>query len=378
MRIAIFCHTAGMAGAELAIAESIRALMEHGHEVYVAVPEDGPFLRHVEPYIAGHTLLYQDHWTGTASLTLWQKIKFLRGYFHAAQKAKNWLRQTQADVALTNTSTIVAGALGAAWAGVPHVWYIHEFVVEDHGLVWQYGELLSYRLMNALSRSLIVNSLAVKAKLQRFIPTEKLHLVYCATEIDWQPLQDSDLPSAPTLLMAGAISEGKNQTLAVQALAEKPLTDLQASLVVIGAGPEAEKSGLRTLAESLGVADRLDIFPFSTDRRAVFGLGRALIVASRAEAFGRVTVEAQKSGLPVLVADAGAAREVVEDGHTGLLFQSGDPASLARAAARLLSDPFLFASLQHAGREEALRRFSLQTHWEQLLPALQAALAHVR
>lgn len=367
-----------MAGAELAIAESIRAMHSHGHEVYVVVPEEGPFLKHVEPCIAGYTLLYQDHWTGMASLSLWQKIKFLRGYFRAARAAKAYLKQIKADIALTNTSTIVAAALGAAWAGVPHVWYIHEFVVEDHGLVWQYGQSFSYRLMSVLSQSLIVNSLAVKAKVQQFIPAEKLHLVYCATETNWRPLEESELQSSPTLLMAGAISEGKNQALVVQALAEKPLADLNAHLVVIGAGPEAEKARLRDLAERLGVADRLEIRAFSTDRRAVFGMGRALIVASRAEAFGRVTVEAQKSGLPVLVADAGAAHEVVEDGQTGLLFSPGDTASLAQAAARLLTDHNLYASLRNAGREEALRRFSLQTHWEQLLPALQAAVAHVR
>lgn len=367
-----------MAGAELAIAESIQALHSHGHEVYVVVPEAGPFLHHVKGWIAGYTVLYQDHWTGTASLTVWQKVKFLRGYFRAARAAKAYLHTVKADLALTNTSTIVAGALGAAWAGVPHVWYIHEFVVEDHGLVWQYGQAFSYRLMNTLSKSLIVNSLAVKAKVRRFIPAEKLHLVYCATEIDWPPLEETDVPGSPTLLMAGAISAGKNQALAVQALAEKPLSDLQARLIVIGAGPEAEKARLHELAERLGVAARLEILPFSTDRRAVFGLGRALIVASRAEAFGRVTVEAQKSGLPVLVADAGAAQEVVEDGQTGLLFQPGNASSLAEAACRLLTEPDLYTSLRKAGRQEALRRFSLQTHWEQLLAALQAAVAHVR
>lgn len=367
-----------MAGAELAIAESIQALHGHGHAVYVVVPEEGPFLRHVQPWIAGHAVIYQDHWTGTAALTAWQKIKFLRGYGRAARACRAYLKEVQAELALTNTSTIIAGALGAAWAGVPHVWYIHEFVVEDHGLIWQYGQRFCYQLMNRLSRSLIVNSLAVKAKVQTFIPAEKLHRVYCATEIDWPALNEEDLPSEPVLLMAGAISEGKNQALAVQALAEPALARIGARLAIVGSGPESEKARLAGLAESLGVQDRVELQPFSTDRRSVFSRGRALIVASRAEAFGRVTVEAQKSALPVLVADAGAAREVVEDGHTGLLFPPGDVAGLAAAAARLLSEQTLYTRLRQQGQAEATRRFSLQTHWEQLLPALNAALAHVR
>ena len=373
MRIAIICHTAGLAGAELAIAESIQAMREAGHEVYVVVPEEGPFLSHVDGHLSGHRIIYQDHWTGVAHLTLWQKVKFLRGYMRAGRAISAYLKEIGADVVVTNTSTIVAGALGAAWAGVPHLWYVHEFVVEDHGLVWQYGQGFSYRVMNWLSKAIVVNSLAVKAKLARYIPEAKLHLAYCATEIDWPPLETTELPAAPILLMAGALSEGKNQALAVRALAEPELAALRAKLCIVGSGPATERRRLIDLAESLGVAERVEILPFNADRRAVFGLGRVLVVASRAEAFGRVTVEAQKSGLAVLVADAGAAREVVEDGLTGLLFEPGSASGLAQAAARLFKEPDLYENVRRQGLAEASRRFSLQAHWTQLRAALAAA-----
>lgn len=373
MRIVICCHTAGLAGAELAIAESCRALHSQGHQVFVVVPQEGPFLGHVTPWITGCRIVAQDHWTGNAELTSWQKIKFVRGFVRTAFKIAAYLRTVRADVVITNTSTIPAGALGAALARVPHLWYVHEFVEEDHGLVWQYGQTRSYALMNRLSRGLIVNSLAVRQKLEKFIPSSKLHLVYCACEIDWQPIMPSELPEAPVLLMAGAISEGKNQALAVSALAANPLQQIGARLVCIGSGTPQMIDRLWSLATSLGVADRLKINPHQADRRAVFAQGRILVVASRAEAFGRVTVEAQKSGIPVLVADAGAAREVVAPQQTGLLFEAGNAQDLATKAAQLLTDHESWATFCQAAQADAANRFSLQTHAQQLAAALAAA-----
>ncbi len=372
MRIVICCHTAGLAGAELAIAESCRALQGQGHQVFVVVPQEGPFLSHVAPWITGYQVIAQDHWTGTAELTAWQKVKFIRGFVRTALKIAAFVRAVRADVVITNTSTIPAGALGAALARVHHIWYVHEFVEEDHGLVWQYGQTRSYALMNRLSHGLIVNSLAVRQKLEKFIPSSKLHLVYCACEIDWHPIRPSELPGAPVLLMAGAISEGKNQALAVCALAEPLLYGLGTRLVCIGSGTPQMIDRLWSQATSLGVADRLEIYPHQANRRAVFAQGRILVVASRAEAFGRVTVEAQKSGIPVLVADAGAAREVVTPQQTGLLFEAGNAQDLAAKAAQLLTNHQDWAAICRAAQEDAFNRFSLQNHAQQLAAALAA------
>ena len=47
------------------------------------------------------------------------------------------------------------------------------------------------------------------------------------------------------------------------------------------------------------------------------------------ETLGRVAIEAYAKGAPVIAAKIGAIAEVVEHGRTGLLFEPGDPDSLA-------------------------------------------------
>ena len=77
-----------------------------------------------------------------------------------------------------------------------------------------------------------------------------------------------------------------------------------------------------------------------------------------AETFGRVAIEAQACGVPVLVSDLGGTTETVEPDVGGLLLPTGDVAALRDGILRLC-DPALREPMGHAARTSAERRFSL-------------------
>lgn len=87
-----------------------------------------------------------------------------------------------------------------------------------------------------------------------------------------------------------------------------------------------------------------------------------MVMASVARSEGMPTaiLEAMVAGKPVVATDVGAVRELVADGETALLVPPGDPAALATAIGRLLSDPDLRERLGAAGRERALDRFGIE------------------
>ena len=66
------------------------------------------------------------------------------------------------------------------------------------------------------------------------------------------------------------------------------------------------------------------------------------------ESFGIVTAEAMAAGTPIVASNIEAFRQVLRDGRAGELFAAGDPADLARVAARLLDDPARRAELSVA------------------------------
>lgn len=79
------------------------------------------------------------------------------------------------------------------------------------------------------------------------------------------------------------------------------------------------------------------------------------------EAFGRVLVEAQLAGVPVVASDAGGPRELIANGRSGVLVPPGDASALATAIARVLADAELASTLAGEGLLSA-RRFSPEVH----------------
>ena len=73
------------------------------------------------------------------------------------------------------------------------------------------------------------------------------------------------------------------------------------------------------------------------------------------DSLSRTSVEAMASGIPVIASRIGGLPYTVTDGVTGLLFEPGDPADLARKIARLLDDPELRAGWGWPGASDLKR-----------------------
>ena len=77
----------------------------------------------------------------------------------------------------------------------------------------------------------------------------------------------------------------------------------------------------------------------------------AFLFPSVTDTYGNVIVEAQSSGLPVVVSDQGGPRELVEHGKTGLVTCGLDLDELCAAVERLVKDPALRLELSANGRK---------------------------
>ena len=88
-------------------------------------------------------------------------------------------------------------------------------------------------------------------------------------------------------------------------------------------------------------------------------------------------LEAMTIGLPVVATPVSGIPEAVEDGETGLLVPAGDPAALADALARVLTDDALAERLASRARRRIEERFSLRQNVKQLIHAMRQSSAPV-
>jgi glycosyltransferase involved in cell wall biosynthesis len=85
----------------------------------------------------------------------------------------------------------------------------------------------------------------------------------------------------------------------------------------------------------------------------------AFVLSSRWEGLPYTIIEAMIAELPVVATRVGGVPELVEDGVTGFLVPPGDTGALAEALQNILDDSEVRHRMGHAGREKALREFSL-------------------
>ncbi|HJS85050.1 MAG TPA: glycosyltransferase family 4 protein [Acetobacteraceae bacterium] len=176
---------------------------------------------------------------------------------------------------------------------------------------------------------------------------------------------------APVVMLPGRLTGWKGQGVLIDAAARLARSDARIVLVGSDQGRTAYSEGLWRRAAALGLADRLHLAGQCDDMQAALLLADVVIHAStQPEAFGRVVIEAQAMGRPVIAADLGGPAETVEDGATGWLVPPGDPLALAAAIDRVLA-------LSEAARQAvgARARAAVLTHCTKA--AMQAATLDV-
>jgi glycosyltransferase involved in cell wall biosynthesis len=180
----------------------------------------------------------------------------------------------------------------------------------------------------------------------------------------------------PTVVLPGRLTSWKGQEVLVQAVARLERRDLCVVLVGADQGRSHYSRRLVRMAHALGIADRVRLVGNCDDMPAAMMLSDVVVHASvKPEAFGRVVIEAQAMGRPVIASDLGGPVETVEHGVTGWRVPPGDADALAAAIEAALGlDEDARVGLAHRARSAVLRHYTTAAMQEATLDVYEAVL----
>jgi len=166
----------------------------------------------------------------------------------------------------------------------------------------------------------------------------------------------------PVILMPGRLTRWKGQLVFIEALAKLPDRDFEAVMVGDAQERDSYVDELRTALAKHNLTDLVRIPGHCSDMPAAFMVADIIVTPSiEPEAFGRVAVEAQAMGKPVVASRLGAQSETVVDGVTGFLFPPGDGGALAQGITRALAlSPDARRAMAKAARERVLATYSVR------------------
>jgi sugar transferase (PEP-CTERM/EpsH1 system associated) len=160
----------------------------------------------------------------------------------------------------------------------------------------------------------------------------------------------------------GRLDRIKNFDLLVRAVAllvdHSPDVRERVRLVIVGDGPQLKE--LHDLVDKLGLHE---IVFFPGKRQDIDELLRSMdifVLPSCNEGISNTILESMVTGLPVIAAEVGGNPELIVDGETGWLIPANSADAIVEALQRYLDNPRLTESHGRAGRDRAVRLFSLQ------------------
>ncbi|MFQ5847666.1 MAG: glycosyltransferase [Candidatus Methylomirabilales bacterium] len=268
-------------------------------------------------------------------------------------------RETRAVLLHANGSRAMFYAGLAGWlVGRPVVWHVR---VADR-------DPLLDRLLVRLAHAVIVNSTAV-ARRFAWAPQRKIRCVPNGVDLSrFGPRNPSarlraslGLPAvAPVVASVGRFVayKGYGQLLEGARLIQMTMPGVHWLLV----GDGELRGELEEQCRSLGVEGHVHFTGWREDIPDILALCDLFVLPSLGEHFGRVLIEAMAMARPVVATDAGGVPEIVNDGHTGILVQPGDPSGLASAILWLLEHPKRSKEMGAAGRKRVIEHFSIETH----------------
>lgn len=287
------------------------------------------------------------------------------------------LKKHKCDIIYSNSLGVGIGAFAAKILKIPHIWHIHEFGYEDHKLIFSLGKKLSYKLIN-YSSALIANSYAVSKKFTDFINVDKIKVVYCSV-----PLLDPNNEYFQLFkqkkfkfqcVIVGRLVEGKRQEDAIRAMnyLVNKCKYKDIGLWIIGDGDIEYSKYLKNLVVINKLEHIIEFLGHLENPVPYIKLSDVMLMCSRAEAFGIVTVEAMFMGKSVIGAASGATLELIEDGFNGLLYEAENYHDLAKKIEHLYKNKNIAEKLGVNGRQWALSRFTHKVYGEKIFMILKS------
>jgi glycosyltransferase involved in cell wall biosynthesis len=326
MRILLLSTSMGMGGADQQILLLARAMRSRGHEIrIVALAPLGPM-----------GLEAQREGLEVESLELARNLGAIPRVLRLIRIIRAW----RPDVLHSHMvhANLLARAIRPVVRVPALVSTIHS--INDGGPL----RMAAYRLTSGLvDRFTIISRLAAERYIAiKAVPAHRLQVVPNAADTD----RFRKLPEARAVvrrelglgdefvwLAVGRFETAKDYPTMIAAFARLAAVRPASRLLLVGKG--SLQSEVEGMVQAAGVEEGVRFLGVRRDIPALMSAADGYLLSSAGEGMPVVLLEAAASELPIVATRVGGVAEVVDDGSTGLLVRSADPAALAEAMEKM-------------------------------------------
>lgn len=353
-------------GAELSLLEIVRESLKLKYDCLIILPAEGPFSERLEKEGISYKICKYtwsakssyDNMHSTPDTALYNADSMIEAY--------KTLNDFKPDTVITNTIMVPWFLYVASAIGIPNIMIVRE----------AFDERNSTRLLPTASKYLknlsqnidyfLFNSEYAKSMYSSYFKANKQGVLHPSVKIpkEYQKLPSEILEDEKVkIIIPGSIVNHKNQLEVVEAIGYlDKLGHKDFILTIMGrADDDAYINKIKTFIDQNNLQERILLKDFTSDPFAEIVKNDIVVIASRFETFGRVTLEGQLLGRVVIGSNSGGTLELIEDQTTGLLYEEGSIKSLADKLLWVTDNKKKAREIALAGKKTSKTKFNSTT-----------------
>lgn len=319
--ILMFSHGSGLSGAEIALLNHAKILINQGHTVTLATPNKGP-LNDQAQSLGIQSLTHDYTWITHQPLECFFRLNTTKS-LHLLQEKFEKL-SSKPTLICSNTICIIDGAILAARNNIPHIWSVHEVIPNEQSKfdLSPFQSVTLKQWIKQLSDQIIFCSPGALASFDKSLDPAKTTII--APYIHQKNRLNSHTAKDPyRLYFIGSLTERKNPVFALNVLFILRNMGIDINLYFIG----PKTSYISTL---LNIVSRRKLkkhvfFTNQVSNPYSYVHGKAInLICSENEPFGLTIPESLSRGIPTISSCTEGPRDLLSPEHLYALNDHGE------------------------------------------------------
>lgn len=291
------------------------------------------------------------------------KVRYKMGQYCAIKRLEKIIDFSEIDIIHSNLNRIDIGAILAQKYKIPHIWHIRE---HGDGSDFKLTSVMRnpIRYMNSFnSYTIMISNSVEKVWELKGLNNKKMRLIYDGVRTELYNIETKQDNRNLKMIFMGGYDKNKGQEDLIDALKTLP-EDLKRLIQIdfFGNGSEKYIKYLKNKIYENGLGKVMKINSYQHDiwkHISDYDIG---LNCSHGEGFGRVTVEYMMAGLCPIASDRGATPEIIENGITGIIYDSSSSEELKNSIIWALNNRKAIRKMGIDASEFAKKEFSMSKH----------------
>jgi lipopolysaccharide heptosyltransferase II len=350
-------------GVETGTLDLVKQLIKNGHKA-VVISNGGKLL---DELISLGGIHY--------SLPVHEKSVFT--VFSMIAKIRDIIKKEDIDIVHARSRAPAFSAFFAAYfSDIP-------FITTCHGY---YSRHIFSKVMGWGRFVVVPSNVVARHMIDSFnVPRERIRLIPRGVDLDrysyLDPIDTQDKKEY-RIGIIGRITPIKGHIYLIRAISKVARIAPEIRLYVIGNPPSAKpkyRQELEVLTRRLALTQHISFLGDCDDVPGALKQLDLLVVPSIGEeTFGRVIIEAQAAGVPVIASRIGGIVDIIKDNDNGILVNPRDYSKLSDAILKIIKDKELRRKISLRARTIVERRFSLEIMYNKTMDVYKEALEDFR